>query len=555
MFCNHQSAEKLRISRRSFVGGAAALVAGAGVLGLSACKRVEGDATETLSYYISNPVSIDPYNVQETNGTTVCRQLFDPMFEFDFNSNEIRGVAAETEYQMNDAGTVFTFKIKPNNTFHNGEPVDAWSFVRGWNRLVSPKTGNSPSAVSYFLQNVSGYHEVESGEADDLRGLSCPDDYTLRVELSSPFMDFPLILTVLCTAPVPKAALDDFQSFFLSPIGNGPYRMNGSWVDGQHVYLTAYENYANGEPPKTKYINFSIQKDTETAFREFQADNIDVVDIPTNQSKDALRLYGTSDDGYTISPHHQVLMGDEPSVYYLTINMDDPVMKDVHLRRAISLAINRENIANTIMEGTRLPADNLVPPHVSGYIEGMWKYARYDKQAALDILDKYYPKDASGSRGLNIKLTYNIDGSHKAIMEAVAADLLEVGIQTEQVTKEWAAVLSDYRSKDYQMGRAGWLAEYPSIDDFLWPILRSGVGDNMSGFNNKTFDDLLTKARGTKEESTRLAIYNEANAIAAEQIPYVPLLFYRVAKVGSDRIKQASVTPTLIFSMAPWELI
>lgn len=542
------------ISRKAFLGGCAAVAAGMSTLTLQGCKRTDGESTKTISYYIGNPVSIDPYNAQENNGNEVCRQLFDPLFEMDFNTNELKGVAAETEYSVNEEGTVFTFKIKQGNTFHNGEPVDAYSFVRGWNRLVNPRTGNSPSVVSYYLETVKGYEDVQNGMTDQLIGLSCPDDYTLRVELSVPFMDFPMITTIMCTSPIPQVALEDFEKFFQAPIGNGPYRMDGKWQDGQRIYVTEYENYVNGPHPHIKNVHFMIQKDLETGFREFEAANIDIVDIPTNQVKEMVSRYGTADDGYTISPGHQVLLGDLPSIYYLTVNLKDFVMQDVNLRRAISLAINRENIVNTIMEGTRLAADNFIPPHVSGYVEGQWSYSRYDKQAALAILNKYYPEQSPGDRGLSIKLTYNVDGSHKAIMEAVAADLAEVGIQTEQVTKEWAAVLADYQGKDYQLGRGGWLAEYPSIDDFLYPLMYTGTGDNTSGFTNSTFDKLLLQARSTKDEAKRLAIYHEANKLAADFVPYIPLMFYRASKVGSSRIKQAYISPTLICSAANWEL-
>lgn len=547
------SGGKFSISRRTFLGGSALLGAGASLLGMSGCLRKEGDAAETINYYIGNPVSIDPYNAQENNGNMVARQLFDPLVQMNFNTNELEGVAADSWYS-NEDGTIFTFHIKEGNTFHNGEVVDAWSFKRGWDRLCNPATGGSPSVVSYYLKNVKGYAEMSSGLSDELSGVTCPDDYTLQVELVTPFVEFPMIATIMCTAPVPKAALEDFQAFYQAPIGNGPYKMDGKWEDGQYIYLERYDEYKNGPLAKTKNLHFNIQKDVETAFREFEAGNIDIVDIPTNQSKDMIEKYGTAKDGYTIEPNHQVLQGDQPSTYYLTLNVANPVLKDVNIRRAISLAINRENICKIIMEDSRIPADNIVPPHCAGYVEGQWQYARYDRDAARDILDTYYPKDANGDRGISLELTYNIDGSHKAVMEAVSADLEEVGIKTVQVTKEWAAVLSAYNVKDYVMGRGAWLAEYPSIDDFLYPLLFSGNDDNTSGFSDARFDELITKARGCTDEAKRLDFFYEANKIAGDQVPYVPIMFYRVSKIGSSRIKQAYITPIVTCSGASWEL-
>lgn len=548
-----QTKKPLTCTRRTFLGGASILAGLAGAMSLSGCGS-RSDASQTLNYYIGNPTAIDPYNCSESNGNVVARQLFDPLFTYDFTAGELVPCAAES-YTADATGTQFTFVIKQGNTFHNGEPVNAQSVKRGWERLCNPNTGGSPSVVAYYLQNIKGYDDVMNGAADELVGVTCPDEYTVQVELSSAFMDFPMITTIMCTAPMPQAALDDFESFWLAPIGNGPYQMNGKWEDGQYIDVTAYPDYVNGEAPKIQNIHFNIQKDTETAFREFQAGNLDICDIPATMFRDTADTYGVAVDGYTIEPGHQVFNGPEPAIYFLTLNMDDPTLKDVNLRRALSLAINRENIAETVMEGTRVAADNLVAPTVEGYQEGGWPYARYDKDAALEILDRYYPADSNGDRGVSVTLTYNVDGSHKQVMEAIQGDWQAIGINVIQDTKEWAAVLSAYKGHGYQIGRTGWTAEYPSIDDFVYTLCYTGNTDNTAYYSNSQVDSLLRKARATQDEAARISVYQQANALVAQDVPYIPIMFYRGSKVGSDRIQKAYIAPIEIESAAQWELV
>lgn len=543
------------MTRRAFLGASAV---SAGALGLTGCMKsnaaeIEEEDETTLTYFITNPPCIDPYNDQDVTGSMVAFQLFDTLLEYDFKKNELVPLAAES-YTANDAGDVFTFKIKQGNTFHNGETVNAEAFKRGWERLVNPKTGGSPSVVSYYIKMVKGYDDVLNGTTTDLAGVTCPDDYTLQVELSSPFMDFPMIATEICTAPVPQAALDDFDSFYTAPIGNGPFQMNGSWVDGQYINLKRYDDYKNGDLPKIKYLNFDIQKDIETGFREFQAGNIDICDIPTAQVTSVQDQYGISEDGYTITPGHQCLDGAEPSTYMLTLNLKNDVLKDVNLRRAISLAINRESICQTLFSGTVAEAGNLVPPKASGYVENQWAYSHYDKDAAEKLLDQYYPKDSSGSRGISLTLTYNLDGSHQQIMESVISDLQNVGIDVTSNTEEWASVLADYDAGNYQMGRLGWMAEYPSIDDFLYPMCYTGNADNTSGYSNEEVDALILKARATADEDERLALYEEANKTIGEDVPYIPLFYYCLSKVGSSRIQKAYICPIETTQAVNWEL-
>jgi peptide/nickel transport system substrate-binding protein/oligopeptide transport system substrate-binding protein len=541
------------MGRRTFVKGG---LAASALVALAGCGKKGGDATSattgttsgsTLNYYLNNPECIDPFNCQEDQGIQVCFQLFDSLTNYDFNKSSLVPLAAES-WEANDAADEFTFHLVKGAKFSNGDAVDAKAFKRGWERIVDPKTltttddSPSPSVISYHLAMVVGYDELQAGTATEMSGLTCPDDNTFVVKLTAPYADFPYVCSHPALVPVPKAAIDDHKTFYYAPIGNGPFKMDGKWEDGQYIDIVKNDDYY-GDKAKIAGVHFNIQKDVETAYKEFQAGNIDVAEVPTSMIKDAISTYGQSEDGFTITSGKQVLLGDEPSTYYLAVNVKDPVMGDVNLRRAISLAINRQAICDTLFEGTREPADNIVPPSIKGYQEGAWSYAKYDKDAAVKILDQYYPADTTGSRGLTLNLSYNLDGSHKQIMESIISDLNAVGITVESTTKEWAAILDDYDAGNFQFGRLGWIADYPIMDNFMYPLFYTGNGDNRSQYSNADVDAAITEARTTVDDDKRIAKMQEVNKKIADDMPVIPIMFYKHQVVGSSKIKTLYVDP------------
>jgi peptide/nickel transport system substrate-binding protein/oligopeptide transport system substrate-binding protein len=540
------------ITRRAFVGGAAA----AGMLGLVACgdkseseaASTESSSSDSLALSVVGLSCIDPYNVQDDTDISVCRQIFDPLMTYDFEKDEVVPCAAES-VEASDDGTVFTFKIRQGATFQNGDTVDAAAFARGWNRLVNPTTMDSPSAVSGVLSSVKGYQDVLSGKAEEMSGLACPDEYTFEVTLDSPFFEFPMITTLMQTAPVPQAALDDPSTFYHSPIGNGAYEIDGEWVDGQYVNLKAFENYTGDVKPNIGKLQIMIQKDVSTGYKEFQAGNVDYCDVPTAEIENIKKEYGVSEDGYTITPDHQLLMGTMPAVSYLVFNLKDEALQDVHLRQAISLAVNRDNLVDVVLQGSAAAADNLVPPACQGYKEGQWTYTAYDKDKASEIIAQYYPEGTP-----ELAFLYNADGGHADTVQAIAADLQAAGINVKLESLENAALQDAINEGNYQMVRTATLAQYPSIDDILGTLCASSGADNSAFYSNDEVNELLSKARATKDDDERTSLYQQANEIVAEDMPYAPLTFSTLRKLGSKKIKRAYVAPNRAQSDASWEL-
>lgn len=524
------------VTRRTFVKGG---LAASALAALAACGKNENAASAqgdsavkatdggTFKYYISDPVAIDPYNLQESEGTQVGHVLFDSLVEWDWDKSDVKAKAAAS-WEISDDNTVFTFHLK-DAKFHNGDPVTAESFKRGWQRLVDPSMA-TPGEIGYHLSPVMGYDEMAQGSAKEISGLTCPDDKTFVVTLSAPMADF---LAVCChpgLAPVPQAAIDDPDSFLLAPIGNGPFMMDGKWESGQYINVKRFEDYY-GDKPALDAINFSIQKDPKTAYSELEAGNMDFCQIPTGRIQELSEKFGKSVDGYTISPSRQALLGAEASVYFLAVNLEDETMANKDLRHAMSLAINRQNIVDTLFESGREPADNVFPPIIDKK-GGSWEFAEYDPEKAKQIIDE------KGLAGTTVKLSYNSGGGHEDIMSCIQADLQTVGLTVEQDTKEWAAYLQGLTDGSFQLGRMGWIADYPTLDNFIYPNFYSTADNNFSRYNNPEVDAAIDAARAIADEDERKDAYRKINQMVADDMPIIPIMFYAHQHVASDRVNE-----------------
>ena len=181
----------------------------------------------TLNFYITNPVGIEPFDTQETQGSQVATNLFDTLVTWDWGNQTVAPLAAES-WEVNDDATVYTFHLRQDATFHNGLPVTSHDFKYSWERICRADFDPSLSTQGYKVEQIAGATEMMNGEADELSGVECPDDYTLIVTLRAPYGDFLLDMTDISSAPIPQGMGgpgDDYQSFRLAPVGNGPFMM------------------------------------------------------------------------------------------------------------------------------------------------------------------------------------------------------------------------------------------------------------------------------------------------------------------------------------------
>lgn len=547
----------MRFARTSKFVGALAVSA----LALTACgggnntgsgdnNNAEGDPTAIITAYGGEPQRpLIPADTGEVFGGRIVDQLFQGLFSYDLEGKPVNEVAESIE---SDDQQTYTIKIKGDKKFTNGEPITAKTFVDTWNFAANSKNALNNA---YFFESIEGYADVSAtkvdgktaeGEdnvvpapkAETMSGLKVVDDTTFTVKLSQPEADFPLRLGYSAFYPMPSAALADPKAYGENPVGNGPYKLateTGAWQHDKQIDLVKNDEYSGPREAKNGGITFKFYTDPAPAYADIQSDNLDVLDVipPTN-----LRTY-TQD-----LPDRNL---NKPYAGNATLNIPSYVEgfafdEEGKLRReALSYAINRQEVTDVVYQGTRFPAKDFTAPTLNGYKEDIpgSEKLNFDATKAKELWDQANQiKPWDDSRKLT--LAYNSDGGNKEWIDAVANQLrTNLGINAEgKAYPQFASMLDDRMNKKLDgLVRAGWQGDYPSLYNFLGPLLATGASSNYEEYSNPEFDKLLKEGLGAPSVDEANAKFNQAQEILFEDLPNLPLWSNAVQVGWSSKVQ------------------
>ncbi|MEU2913635.1 ABC transporter substrate-binding protein [Streptomyces massasporeus] len=483
----------------------------------------EGSAKSggTFRMGITEPVAIDPYNAQESEGILVADNLFTGLY----NSTKDGEVVPElaTSKKVSADGKTWTFKIKKGTKFSNGEAVDAESFLRGWNRVAQKKAA---SDVAYHLGGIEGFADVQSGKSQKMSGLSAPDPDTLQVKLSAPDFEFFVKTTHTVFSPVPKVAGDGKnKAFNEAPIGNGPFKMQGKWEHNKSITLVRNDDYGltKAKLEKVQIDILNSNNGVTLEYQGFESGQYDWARMPTPQLPAAKAKY---------EPQGEWVAEDTNGMNYLLAITDNGPLKDKKAREAVSYAIDRDAIIKGVFQGMYTKSTTILPPVFKDV---------YTKDLCTSCVkqDKAKAKQLASEGGLKpgttIEMAYNTGAGHEEWMQAVKQQLEDVlGVKVKSTGKPFAELLDDQQKPGATgLYRFAWGADYPTPDNYLYPLLSTAsinkdesgkvIGDNRSRFSNKAFDDLVNKARATNDQAARSDLYKQAEKIAVGELPLIPL--------------------------------
>ncbi|MCG5219867.1 ABC transporter substrate-binding protein [Streptosporangium soli] len=515
---------------------ALAVAACGGGGGTSSTPDATGGGDAAVRMEIGEPQKLFyPSDTTETEGAEVLAALFTPLVKYDDDKKVVNDLAASIESTDNK---VWTVKLKPGYTWHNGEPVIAQNYVDAWN--FASYQDNAQSA-SYFFGRIAGYADLAPGEgktpkAKEMSGLKAVDDSTLEVTLTNPFSQFPVMLGYTAFYPLPKAAFDASgkvtEDYARKPIGNGYFQIDKAYGKGtdQTIDLTLYDKYP-GEKPKFNKLQFKVYTKTETAYNDLRAGHVDIIDqLAASNISSAKTELG---ERYIEQP--------DAGIGYIGVPLKyNPEYENVKIREAISMAIDRKTISETVFSGTRSPADDFINPAIDGYKQGACAVCTYDPAKA-----KAAYAEANGPKLL--ELGYNADGGHKEWIEAVAINLrANLGVEvTVKPFEKFQAILDELDKKTYKgMFRMGWAIDYPSPENYLTPIFSTDAaktGSNYAGYSNKEFDELLVKGDTAPTVEEGVALYRQAADILIKELPYIPVYFYKINAGFSEHVKGVKI--------------
>ncbi|WP_405723738.1 ABC transporter substrate-binding protein [Streptomyces sp. NBC_01537] len=507
-------------------------------LAATACGGSDGGSSTKsdgiVSMEIGEPQNgLVPSNTYETEGGEVIDSLFTGLTRLNADNKVVNDLAASIE---TTDSKVWTIKLKSGYTFHNGEKVTASSFVDAWNYGANQDNAQQTNAL---FSHIAGYADLNPGEGKKvttttMSGLKAVDDSTLSVTLTAPFSAFPSQLSFTGFSPLPKAFFKDPKGFGEKPIGNGPYEMKGSVKHNESISVVKYDKYPEAKNYEVKGINFKIYSDQDTAYKDLVAGNIDIDDsIPTS----GLATY-KKDLG------DRAIDESDSGVGYLGFPLKyNKYFANVKLRKAISMAIDRETIASKIFLGSRMPADDFISPIIEGYRKG----ACGDACTLNPTEAKKLYKESGGLPDDKLEIGYNADGDHKAWIEAVANELQQnLGIKvTAKPFEQFATILNDLDAKKYSgVFRMGWNMDYPNMENYLAPIFSKDAianGSNYAGYSNPEFEKDLKAGDQAPTSAEAIKQYQAADDIILDEMPYIPVYFYKLNAGYSSKIKSMKI--------------
>ena len=493
---------------------------------------VSGTRDQILHFgNLSEPSDLDPHIINSLQDFNIVLSLFEGLTQYDpVDSHPIPGVA--THWDSADDAQTWTFYLREDAKWSNGDPVTAHDFAYAYQRMLSPGLA---SEYAYMLFCLAGSEDYVGGKTANFStvGVKVVNDYTIQLHLAYPVPYFPDLIAHASWYPVHRdtieahGRMDQRGSRWTRPgnlIGNGPFVLD-EWKPNQVIRVTKAPTYWDAAAVRLNGINFYPIESTaseENAFRSGQ------LHVTTGIPIDKIAVY-KNDPALSKFLSQQTQL----ATYFYRFNTKKPPLDDVRVRRALSLAIDREQLVSKVTLGGQVPARNLTPPDTAGYTAGNLLTGGLAEAQRL-LAEAGFP----GGQGFpELEILFNTSDGHRRIAEAIQqmwrANLgINIGLYNQE-----AKVQSDsMREGNYTIARMAWIGDYVDASTFL-ELMLSDSGNNQTGWANVDYDRLVAEARYKIDPTERFALYRQAEEILMAESPIAPIYFYVNSKLMVPDVK------------------
>lgn len=500
---------------------------------LAACNQQEStpptSAGNTVTRNnVTEPQSLDPHQITGVPEINVVRDLFEGLVETD-EKGAIVPAAAES-WESADNRT-WTFKLRSDANWSNGEPVTAEDFVYSWRRLVDPKTASQYASYLQAAQIANIDDILKGSKAPDTLGVKALDAHTLQITLTAAVPYFPQMLYHASTKPVHRATVEKYGVKWTQPenfVGNGAYVMK-KWVVNERIELAKNPQYRDADNVKIdKVVFLPIGSQTDDVAR-YEAGEVDISDALPPE------MYGKLKEKYP----NELKLSPYLCTYYFEINNQKVPFTDERVRKALSLALDRDTIAAKVLGRGEEAAYNLTRVGTAGFTPYTPEWTKLNYAARVEEAKKLLAEAGySESKPLKFTFLYNTSEQHKKIAVAAASmwqqslGFVKVNLENQ----EWKTYLDNRRSGNYQLARASWCGDYNEPSTFL-NTLQSANSSNRAFYKNSRYDAILAKTlqAGVSDEE-RSKLYRQAEEQIDKDTAIIPVYGYVNSRLVKPRI-------------------
>jgi oligopeptide transport system substrate-binding protein len=472
--------------------------------------------------YISNasePRSLDPHKTAGVPEANIMLNLYDCLTGYDPKTNEpVPGLAERWEHNANSS--VWTFYLRHDATWTDGNPITAEDFVYSWRRITDPATASPYSSLLYYVKNGQALNEGTMTDLAQL-GVRALDAHTLEVTMERPTAFFVAMTPHYAFAAVPRQAIEKFGDDWLMPgnhVSSGPFRLVKR-IPYDRIILDKWDGHWDAARVRLERAVFLPIEDQNTSVNLYKANEVQVTagggqSVPTAFVR-------------ALKPKQDFHIHAEYGTYYYSLNVKRPPLDNPKVRLALALAVDKEAICEKYLGAGQVPAYNWVPPGTPGYPYP--EAPRYDPERARQLLaEAGFP----GGKGFpRIEIFFNTLESHRQIAEIVQRMWKEnLNIPIELNNQEWQVFQATREQRRFDIARDGWIADYLDPNTFL-DLYQTDTLNNHPGWLNKEYTQLMEQANSEPDPQRRLDLLAKAEAILLEEMPIIPLYYYASVKL------------------------
>lgn len=463
-----------------------------------------------------DPDSLDPQKARGFEAQGIVRDLCEGLTTLDTAAAVAPGVASR--WSVSDDGKVYTFTLRPDARWSNGEPLVGADFVAGLRRLVDPATA---SAYAQYADVIANTDDIVAGrKPPQALGVAAPDDSTVVVTLSAPAPYLPILLSHPSTCPVHRPTLKSHPESYARAgvmVSSGAFVLK-EWVQGSYVLLERNPWYWNHAATRLAAVKYLILPDENAELTRYRGGELEVTAVVPRGQFDWIRAHLGS----------QLHVSPQLTTYYYGFNLRRaPFKGQPKLRRALSLVIDRDKLANLVLRVGELPAWGWVPPGIDNYTPQSFDYRGEPLEKRIAEARRLYAQAGySRAHPLAFELRYNSGEVHTKLALAIASMWKEaLGAEVRLTQVEFKTLLQDIDRGDVEMFRSSWVGDYNDAYTFA-QYLKSDFGVNLPHYESAAYDSLLKRAAADADPKGRRALLEEAERLMLADTPVIPLYFY-----------------------------